>query len=345
MKTLIIGNRFDNSVNDSFLNVSEIDIFDIFDTLSIDIVNPKGYDLIISEHPIYPTIKEKGTVLICFGNDNVGESSSKVYKIKANAVILNKDEIYDLVDALGNLWCRTSDLVELLNNIFKLYEWTKSSIRKESLKSDSFIPYDVVNIPELVKFCDIIRNVSNKVENERGGRYFGNASTRCSKMFPSIRNKYNDNEKWKHFQYILVSKRNISKEKIQPNDFVITQFGKSSESVGKILYYGDNKPSVDTPGQIYLYQDYPNINFMIHGHAYINTEFLIPYTNKYCSCGDVREVNQIEKYVQHKDCDFFIINLINHGFIIGTDTLERMEKIVNDSNFIYRNIGEEKVKI
>jgi len=352
MKTLLVGNRFQSYIQESFISNSEINIHDIY---SLDIMTPRGYDLIIWDgNPIYP-VKDKGCVLICVGNDNVGESLSKVFQMKANAVILIKDESYDLVDALGNLWCRTSDPVELLNFVMKLYEWTKESIRRESMKSDVYIPYDVNSIvPDMNEFCNIIHDVSDMVENERGGRYFGNASTRCSKMFPSIRSHY-DNEKWQHFQYILVSKRNISKDRIQPSDFIVTRYGSTgdseSTSVGKILYFGEDKPSVDTPSQINLYKEYPNINFMIHGHAYISSEFLdrniILMTDKYCSCGDLREVYQIEKYIQHKDCDFFILNLRNHGFIIGTDTIERMRKIIGDerTKFIYRNIGEETIKL
>jgi len=344
-KVLLVGDRFRNFIDDSFLSKFEIDILDIY---SLDIIIPKGYDLIVWDgNSIYPT-KDKGSVLIYVGNNDVGDSLTKVFSIKANATILVKDDNkYDLVDALGNLWCRTSDPVELLNHIFKLYSWTKGSIRKESLQSDSYIPFDVTNMSDMYEFCDIIKNVSNLVENKRGNRYFGNASTRCSKMFPSvIRRSSNDKSKLSGlFDYILVSKRNISKEKIQPDDFVITKFGSSSENCSKVLYFGNDKPSVDTPSQLWLYTEYPNINYMIHGHAYISGSSEIIYTDKYCSCGDLREVSQVKNHIQKEDCNFFIINLINHGFIIASDTLDRMRNIVNGVNFVYRNIGEELVKL
>lgn len=74
---------------------------------------------------------------------------------------------------------------------------------------------------------------------------------------------------------------------------------------------------------------------------------LVKITNKYCSCGDLREVEQVKKFVLREDCDLFIVNLTNHGFIIGTDTLEMMKRIVEhkDTHFIYRNIGEEIPKL
>jgi len=357
MNTLFVGYRFKGYIENSFIpKESKIDI--LFDqSLILEVEMPPkttGYDLIIWDSGL-PVEKDKGSVLICVGNDNIGESLSRVFRLKANAVICITDGLYELVDALGNLWCRTSDGVELLNNILRLYKWTKSSIRKETMKSDAYIPYSVDNIPDLNNFCELIRSVSDKVENERGGRYFGNASTRCAKMFPSIRSREDDRKTSKLFQYILVSKRNIAKDRIQPEDFVVTQYGgrddSESSSAGKILYYGYDKPSVDTPSQIWLYNYFPKINYMIHGHAYISSEFLgvnlIHITDKYCSCGDLREVEQIKKYIQHEDCDFFIINLTNHGFIIATDTLENMKNIIEDknTNFIYRNIGKEIPKI
>lgn len=355
MNTLFVGYRFKEFIENSFIQKeSEIDI--LFDqSLILEVENPPkttGYDLVIWDSNL-PVEKDKGSVLICVGNDNIGESLSRVFRIKANAVIYIKDNLYELVDALGNLWCRTSDGVELLNNILKLYKWTKSSIRRQSMKSDVYLPYDVNSIePELNKFCDIIKQVSDSVEKERGGRYFGNASTRCSKMFPSVRSKYEEDKKSSGYhQYILVSKRNIPKDKIKPNDFVVTRYGGAGDFPHRILYFGEDKPSVDTPSQIELYREFPKINYMIHGHAYISSEFLglnlIHSTDKYCSCGDLREVQEIKKYIHHEDCDFFIINLINHGFIIATDTLEQMKSIVEhkNTNFIYRKIGEEKPKI
>ena len=348
MKTLIVGNRFLNYIDNSLLNEeSEIETSD---TLSLDIMTPRGFDLIIWDYHM-SVVKDKGSVLICVGDDNIGDSLKKVFQTRANGVICLIDNMYHLVDALGNLWCKTEYESELLNNVLRLYKWTKTSIRKESLKTDSYTPYDINTIPDLKSFCQIIRSVSDKVENERGGRYFGNASTRCSKMFPSIRGRYDSKQSHTLFQYILVSKRNIPKDRIQPEDFVVTRFGSSSEDVGKVLYYGEDKPSVDTPSQIWLYNEFPNINYMIHGHAYISSEFLginlIKKTSKYCSCGDLREVEQIKEIVGDKETNFFIVNLTNHGFIIATDTLERMEDIVEhpQTNFIYRKIGEEIPKI
>lgn len=44
---------------------------------------------------------------------------------------------------------------------------------------------------------------------------------------------------------------------------------------GQLLYYcGDDKPSVNTPIQVRLYEALPNIKYMIHSHCGINSEII-----------------------------------------------------------------------
>jgi len=310
-------------------------------TLDIDL---HGYDLIIwipnIDNEIEKTYPKKdiGSVLICSKvlreNRNIGDAVSRVFKMNANAVIAinntTKPFSFQFVDALGNQWCKTTDLKELSDSILKLYNWSKQSIRVKSEKNTQL----KIDYP-LQEFCDIIKIVADKVENERGGRYFGNASTRCSKMFPSARTDYS----------ILVSARNIAKDRITPEDFVTSSLYRlpilkinAAPTLNADIYYNSNnpsaKPSVDTPVQLQLYNNF-NINYIIHGHAYIESA---PFTNHYYPCGDLREVQEIKEQFHQGN---FAINLKNHGFIIATKNLQEMMKIVNNSKFIYRNIGEE----
>jgi hypothetical protein len=46
--------------------------------------------------------------------------------------------------------------------------------------------------------------------------------------------------------------------------------------IGK--YYGNKKPSVDTPVQLMIYQNAPAINYMIHGHYYV---YGAPFTKSF----------------------------------------------------------------
>ena len=83
-------------------------------------------------------------------------------------------------------------------------------------------------------------------------------------------------------EIMYVSPRNVPKESIRPEDMIVYMSGDR--------YYGEHKPSVDSPTQIRLYHELPNINFMIHGHAIIERA---QTTKNYRLCGDIREVEEI----------------------------------------------------
>lgn len=87
-------------------------------------------------------------------------------------------------------------------------------------------------------------------------------------------------------------------------------------------YYGNRKPSVDTPVQVAIYQNFPNVRYMIHGHAFISST---PLTRNYYPCGDMHEVLEIFKLFHRNQ---YVINLMNHGFLIaGTSLADLAEKV------------------
>ena len=301
--------------------------------------NLQGYDLVIwapnvnnEVEKIYPK-KAPGSVLICSKvlreNRDFGDAIARIFKMNGNAVITiesaEKPFVFNLIDALGNVWCRTTDLKELALKIEGLYNWTKASIRTGS-KEVEFISEELFPM-ELKELCQVVKDVADKVENERGGRYFGNVSTRCGKMFPSFRSEYD---------IVLMSGRNVSKSRISPEDFVYTKLVD-----GKVLYHGEKKPSVDTPIQLSLYKQCKNINFLIHGHAYIDNA---DYTDHYFPCGDLRELTAVIDKV-NPDAKSIVLNLKNHGFIIGADSMDQLKKIVAESVFKHRQVGIEKCEM
>lgn len=244
---------------------------------------------------VYP-IKDKGSVLICSKVMREGytkiDAVSRIFNMNGNAVIaIYKDDSkqmrFELIDALGNVWCNTSDISILSNRILDIYHWTKASVRK-SLKKIK----DIGTVPISERFLDLNKKIAKKVVNGCGERYFGNYSTRCMSLFPSIR----------FFDQYLFSPRNVDKREITVNDMVLCT---------KNEYFGERKPSVDAPVQIEIYEQIPGINYMIHGHAYIENA---PTTENYYPCGDLREVDEVVDLMRkgHK-----IINLKNHGFIIA----------------------------
>ena len=132
-------------------------------------------------------------------------------------------------------------------------------------------------------------------------RFLGNSSFRCQRGFPSFRGNKD---------IIFVSRRNVDKRFIDKDHFV----GSVLLEDGSVGYYGEYKPSVDTPIQLRLYNLLPKINFMIHSHCYINAA---PFTKTPVPCGAVEEVDEIMEIIgQGRSQPFYAINLIGHGLLL-----------------------------
>lgn len=231
----------------------------------------------------------------------------RALSLKSNLVIefskINNLYCMKLFDPLGNVWYEGTDIKEcsqaLINRLNVLKNITReSTISKEENTDflDQFIK-DLNNeknnsennlIFEKKKlFLNTVKEYASKFakatyETKDIERFLGNASFRCPKGFPSFRNG----------KYIFVSKRNVNKEFISINEFVPVYLEN-----GKIYYYGNNKPSVDTPIQVRLYELLPNINYMIHSHCYIDGA---PFTSYALPCGAIEEVEEIIELVKRE---------------------------------------------
>lgn len=282
----------------------------------------QGYDLVIwmpevdnSMKKVYP-LKSKGSVLICSKFMRKGYTKAtameRIFRMQANAIIIIRKHksgqfIFELVDALGNTWIETSDITYLANNIQALKVWTKESVRiSYKHRPGQYVqPFIVEKVKtNLASLIDINNIMASKVQKNTGERFFGNLSTRCSKLFPT----------YVIGDMFFVSPRNSDKEKLTAEDFVaVNSF---------FQYYGDKKPSVDTPVQVAIYQNFPNVRYMIHGHAFINGA---PSTRNYYPCGDMREVLEIFRLFHRSQ---YTINLMSHGFLIaGTSLVDLAEKV------------------
>lgn len=267
----------------------------------------------------YPK-KDIGSVLICSKVLREGvkeyDAVTRIFKMNANAVIAIDKSInpfnFQLIDALGNLWISTNNIDELCDEIVEFYRWSKTSVRENVQEKSLGVDLDRNKLQKLI---DINRIAADKVEVGTKNRYFGNTSTRCVKLFPTMREGF-----W-------FSARNTNKEKLTIDDMVLVK------KEDKIYYEGSVKPSIDTPVQLNIYENLNHINFMIHGHAYIEGAV---YTNRYFACGDVREANELIPILKnHK-----VVNLKNHGFLMATDNLEELNELVINSKFIIRNVPE-----
>lgn len=218
---------------------------------------------------------------------------------------------FELIDALNNTWCKTDKLPKLVKNINALYAWTRAS-RRVSLNHNDLPPgvLEHLDYADIRAFIGINKELALKVAEGCGNRFFGNYSTRCTKLFPSTR---------KGKDYFLFSPRNVDKRYVSTEDLVL---------VDKQYYYGKRKPSVDTPVQLELYKYFPNINYMIHGHAYIKDAVT---TLDYFPCGDLREVNSALAAIDANGSTK--INLKNHGFLLMSKDVYGMQKHLNKCKF------------
>lgn len=208
--------------------------------------------------------------------------------------------------------------------------WYFDQFKQEQHKSDK-----TVEIPDEQAFVNIVRKhaerfyeIMNPGPNVQ--RFLGNASMkpemppqvgRCSRGMPSFKKN----------GYVFVSQRNIDKQFIDVEHFVPCYMEN-----GELYYCGDNKPSVDAPIQLRLYNALPNIRYMIHSHCYIEDA---PFTNKSIPCGAVEEVEEVLSLIDDKwgrDQWLYYINLKGHGSIVMAKNVE----MLNHIRYVGRHLPE-----
>ena len=271
------------------------------------------------------------------------------FALKSNLTVefSKNDNKYNmkLFDPLGNVWYEGLDIEECSKALLDRLAFIKSITRESTVSSEENIGalawffnmfkeemYKSDNNPEIPikkEFLSIVRDYAYKFaettfQTKDVKRFLGNASFRCPKGFPSFREG----------KYIFVSKRNVNKEFIGIDEFVPVYL-----KDGKIYYCGDNKPSVDTPIQVRMYNLLPNINYMIHSHCYIEDA---PFTEKALPCGAIEEVDEISEllkdyYGNDFNRDFYLINLIGHGSIMMSNNTEQLKNI----NMVGRKLPED----
>jgi len=260
------------------------------------------------------------------------DAISRIFKMGANAVItINKEEPifkFKVIDALGNCWGITDNPDSLFSIIWGIYGCYGSSKRVGSQVISGEIPRDCAVSSDLKLFMKLNRHVADRASS-MGGRYFGNCSTRCDSLFPTVR---------VNTERFLVSPRNIDKGIIEVEDMVLVEVGPGR----KFQFYGDKKPSIDTPVQLLLYEEAERINYMIHGHYYI---YGAPFTQNFYPCGDTREYKELANIIGETYSRYAMgaINLKNHGFFLYSSNIEEMRELISRSIFVRRDIGNEPI--
>jgi hypothetical protein len=217
-----------------------------------------------------------------------------------------------LFDPLGNSWYNGFDVKELACALVHRLTYLKSITRQGCMHADGDI-----EIPDEAEFFDIVRNYADTFHelikpDSTITRFLGNSSFRCQKGFPSFRKD----------GMIFVSRRNVDKRFIDKDAFVPVKL----DDLATLYYYGDSKPSVDTPIQARLYNLLPNINYMIHAHVYIDGA---PFTGNMVPCGGLEEVNEVLSVIgDNKEADYYAINLVGHGCIIMANSVEQLRNVL-----------------
>lgn len=249
-----------------------------------------------------------------------------------------------LFDPLGCMWYEGQDMVSAATAAFERLKFLLNITRNRTYQSkqakelvlayyfDRFQEYmeqseENVKIPkedEFTHFVDIVKEHAEQFQKimqppKNVERFLGNASIRppqvgrCSKGMPSFRKG----------KYIFVSQRNIDKQFISIENFVPSYIEN-----GKVFYCGNDKPSVDTPVQLRLYERMPKINFMIHSHCYI---LGAPFTEICYPCGAIEEVDEICKTLKKAhgllDLSYYTINLIGHGSIVFASDVDTLRNV------------------
>ena len=219
-----------------------------------------------------------------------------------------------LFDPLGNCWYKGSDISECAENMVSRRQFLRS-VTRQSCKQMT----GTVNIPNEEEFFDLVKQnaeVFHELINPAPGvtRFLGNSSFRCQRGFPSFRDD----------KIVYVSKRNVDKRYIGRDAFVPTCLGLQ----GEVYYRGENKPSVDTPVQLRLYEQLPNIRYMMHAHVYVEGA---PFTENMIPCGGLEEVEEVVRTLQNKygtlNSDFYAVNLVGHGSIVMAGDVEKLKGI------------------
>lgn len=348
-KTLIVGGTFDdnggkpssvvNKVYETFVAQGyAVDVFNggYFDDVEKILESTINYKYVIwwanvpNDKEKIRNVKEinpKCILITSKRNDNdtygFAELINRALGAKANLCVeFSKwNNLYKmrLFDPLGNLWYSGMDVIHMTTVMMDRMFFLAGVTRQGCLHADGNI-----DIPNEKEFFDIVKHYGDVfhdlIQPDKGvTRYLGNATFRCQRGFPSFRK----NDK------IFVSQRNVDKRYIDRCAFVPV---KLDDDV--LWYYGDNKPSVDTPIQTRLYRLLPNINYMIHAHVYIKDA---PFTKHNIPCGGIEEVMEIiEAIGADTTKNFYAVNLIGHGCIVMAKNVKQLKNL----NYIARKMPE-----
>jgi hypothetical protein len=235
---------------------------------------------------------------------------ARMLKVKSNLMVeVASQKVCRVLDPLGNEFrVDHADTAEILAKRIKQLQ-SVTRIGSASVSAQAIEP------PDNKEFFEIIQSHASRfhdIIHANASRFLGNVSFRCERGFPSYRDK----------EAIFVSKRDVDKRFIDRDGFVALEKG-LVKSVGTyVKFHGLAKPSVDAPIHLALYENYQEVNFMLHSHVYVEGA---PFTDRVLPCGAMEEVEEIVSLVPSGSN--FAVNLRGHGSIILASDLKFFGKL------------------
>ena len=264
-----------------------------------------------------PTIKEVNPHLLLISSKRAIETDYKesdivgrLLKSRSNlGIMITEDDLgymFKLLDPLGNQWVYTRLVEELCHAIDKrVHTLMKTTRFGSDQRGGEIRPFNINQ-----EFIELVRDFGSEfskfVNAVNPNRFLGNAATRCSYGFPAV----------KEADRIFVTRRNVDKTALSSKDFVEIEPGFSS-----VAYWGPNKPSVDAPIQLILFQKFKSVKYMLHGHVYVDGA---PATSHILPCGAIEEAKEIE---MPSDASNFVFNLSGHGFLALASDLDYLRSL------------------
>lgn len=347
-KTLFVGGTFDESegryseIGNIIFKSAKLGNADycnggLFSKLERIAERINEYNLVFwlakTDSNISSTLKQKSNSFILVSSirniekrHSLGDLLQHSLRIKSNLLIEFTAEsgVYysRILDPLGNVFLDYSDDMKLVGKVM--------AKRAEELAVFSRIGSEKIGDSLEVKadeeFFMLIRSYAETFHslvhlNDSPCRFMGNASFRCESGFPS----------YKDGNLIYVSKRNNDKRMLNSESFVPVKLELP------VKYFGNEKPSVDTPIQVMLYQHYENVKYMLHSHVYIRNA---GFVEKIIPCGALEEAVEIVTLFPDKNKKDFAVNLKGHGSLFLASDLRSLKQI----DYISRPMPEIHVK-
>lgn len=308
---VVNGGHYEDLVR-IYKNLGNFDVICWFANVSNDM--PKELRNIKSLYPDKIVIHSKRNT---DGQYKLGYLINHALKLKSNLLLeFAKDTSTGrikgrVLDPLAVVWC---DFTEDFNYLAKAMLERASELTRFT-RSKSVCLGPELEPPNITEFYNIIRKYAEIFHeminpDKVVTRFLGNASFRCQKGFPSFRAGGN----------IFVSHRNIDKRFIGREGFVAVPLKHEPDC---IFYFGENKPSVDTPVQVRLYNHFKNVNYMVHSHVYIKDA---PFTSTPIPCGALEEFEEITALADAAQANF-CVNLIGHGSLILSKTTDFLKTV------------------